>query len=137
MAKKKAKSDLSNEEKKTLIDWKHPLLTIKKQCQLLALPCSTAYHETVDIEPSKEEIDIKNAIDFIHFKEPSCGVRRIKNELHKKGFIHIGRRLVKRYMMEMDIVCFYPGPNLSKRSKQAKTYPYLLRHLDINRPNQV
>jgi len=40
-------------------------------------------------------------------------------------------------MMEMDIVCFYPGPNLSKRAKAAKTYPYLLRNLEINQPNQV
>ncbi len=40
-------------------------------------------------------------------------------------------------MNEMDIVAFYPGPNLSKRAKIAKTYPYLLRHLSIERPNQV
>lgn len=37
----------------------------------------------------------------------------------------------------MDIVAFYPGPNLSKSAKMAKTYPYLLRHLSIERPNQV
>lgn len=40
-------------------------------------------------------------------------------------------------MQEMDIVAFYPGPNLSKRAKQAKTYPYLLRNLAITKPNQV
>lgn len=120
-----------------MIDWKHPFLTIKKQCQLLALPRSTAYHETVDIAPSQDEINIKNAIDRIHFDEPAYGVRRIRNELRKLGFHQVGRRLVRRYMMEMDIVCFYPGPNLSKRAKASKTYPYLLRYLDINRPNQV
>jgi putative transposase len=37
----------------------------------------------------------------------------------------------------MDIAAFYPGPNLSKRAREARTYPYLLRNLDINRPNQV
>lgn len=120
-----------------MIDWENSPLTIKRQCELIDLPRSSAYHKIVDIQPSQEEIDIKNAIDFIHFNEPSYGVRRIKNELHKKGFTHVGRRLVKRYMDEMDIVCFYPGPNLSKRAKQSKTYPYLLRNLDINRPNQV
>lgn len=120
-----------------MIDWKHPFLTIKKQCKLLALPRSTAYHEAVTIEPSQDEINIKNAIDHIHFKEPAYGVRRIRNELHKQGFLQVGRRLVRRYMLEMDIVCFYPGPNLSKRAKAAKTYPYLLRNLKINRPNQV
>jgi hypothetical protein len=40
-------------------------------------------------------------------------------------------------MEEMCIHVFYPGPNLSKRAKKARTYPYLLRKLDINRPNQV
>ena len=40
-------------------------------------------------------------------------------------------------MEEMDIIAFYPGPNLSKRMKQSKTYPYLLRNLAIERANQV
>ena len=40
-------------------------------------------------------------------------------------------------MDEMDIHVFYPGPNLSKRDKKAKVYPYLLRNLKIDRPNQV
>lgn len=63
-------------------------------------------------------------------------MRRIRNELLKQGF-KLGRRLVKRYMTEMDIAAFYPGPNLSKRARDARTYPYLLRNLDINKPNQV
>lgn len=49
----------------------------------------------------------------------------------------MGRRLVKRYMAEMDIATFYLGPNLSKRAREARTYPYLLRNLDITRPNQI
>lgn len=103
---------------------------------MLDLPRSTAYHVSVEIKPSQDEIDIKNVIDRIHYQEPSYGVRRIKNELLKLGF-KVGKRLVKRYMQEMDIVAFYPGPNLSKRAKESKTYPYLLRNLKINRSNQV
>lgn len=120
-----------------MIDWNNCKLTVKRQCELIGLSRSTAYHKPVVIKPSKDEIAIKNAIDQIHFKEPAYGVRRIRNELYILGFHCIGRRLVKRYMQEMDITVFYPGPNLSKRAKQSKTYPYLLRHLDINRPNQV
>jgi putative transposase len=103
---------------------------------LLKLPRSTAYHVPIEIQPSQDEVDIKNAIDRIHYKEPSYGVRRIQNELIKQGF-NVGRRMVKRYMKEMDIIAFYPGPNLSKRAKMSKTYPYLLRNLPITRPNQV
>ena len=120
-----------------MIEWKNTQITIKHQCELLDLPRSTAYHTPVEIVPSGDEIAIKNAIDRIHYKEPSYGVRRIKNELHKLGYSSVGRRLVKRYMQEMDIYAFYPGPNLSKRAKTAKLYPYLLRNLEINRSNQV
>jgi putative transposase len=90
----------------------------------------------VEIVISSDEIAIKNAIDKIHYKEPAYGVRRIRNELKKLG-LNLGKRLIRRYMEEMCINVFYPGPNLSKRDKQARTYPYLLRKLDINRPNQV
>jgi putative transposase len=120
-----------------LIEWKNTQITIKHQCELLDLPRSTAYHTPVEIVPSGDEIAIKNAIDRIHYKESSYGVRRIKNELHKLGYTSVGRRLVKRYMQEMDIYAFYPGPNLSKRARAAKLYPYLLRNLEINRSNQV
>lgn len=120
-----------------MIEWVDSKLTIKHQCELLDLPRSRAYHIPVEIVTSDDEIAIKNAIDRIHYKEPSYGVRRIKNELNNLGFKTVGRRLVKRYMREMDIYAFYPGPNLSKRAKAAKLYPYLLRNLVINRSNQV
>lgn len=119
-----------------MIEFRNPDISVRHQCNLLGLPRSTAYHKSREKIPSQDEIQIKNTIDRIHYKEPSFGVRRIRNELQKLGY-PVGRRLVKRYMNEMDIVAFYPGPNLSKRAKMAKTYPYLLRHLSIERPNQV
>lgn len=137
MVKKKAQTGFGNEEKKDLIDFYGSDLTVKHQCELIDLPRSTAYHKPVEIKPSQEEIDIKNAIDRIHYKEPSYGVRRIRKHLHDLGYTKVGKRRIRRYMQEMNIVAFYPGPNLSKRAKQAKTYPYLLRNLEINRPNQV
>lgn len=136
MVKKKARTGFTNEEKKSLIEFKDSKLTVKHQCELIDLPRSTAYHVPVEVQPSEDEINIKNVIDEIHYREPSYGVRRIRNQLVKQGF-RIGRRLVKRYMEEMDIVAFYPGPNLSKRAKMSKTYPYLLRNLPITKPNQV
>lgn len=137
MVKKKAQTGFGNEEKKRLIDFNNSGITVKHQCELIDLPRSTAYHKPVEVKPSQEEIDIKNVIDRIHYKEPAYGVRRIRVELHKLGFTKVGKRRIRRYMHEMNIVAFYPGPNLSKRAKQAKTYPYLLRNLAITRPNQV
>jgi putative transposase len=104
---------------------------------VLDLPRSTAYYQSkATTSPFQEEIDIKNAIDRIHYDEPSFGCRRIRNELKKLGF-NIGRKLTRRYMEEMGIIAFYPGPNLSKRDAKARTYPYLLRGVPITRVNQV
>ncbi|SFL26016.1 putative transposase [Paenibacillus sp. 1_12] len=79
---------------------------------------------------------MKNAIDRIHYVEPSYGCRRICYELGKLGF-NMGRKRTRRYMQEMGIVAFYPGPNLSKRDLKARTYPYLLRGVPITHVNQV
>ena len=49
----------------------------------------------------------------------------------------VGRRKTGRHMREMDITPIYPKMNLSKRMKQAKVCPYLLRNAVIDRPNQA
>jgi putative transposase len=125
------------EEKKALVDFDNQERSVKHQCELLALPRSTAYYPIKVFEPDQEEIDIKNAIDRIHFDEPAYGCRRIKNELNKLGFTGVGKRRTRRYMEEMGIIAFYPGPNLSKRDLEERTYPYLLRGVSIIRVNQV
>lgn len=104
---------------------------------VLDLARATAYYKQVEIKPSQEEVNIKNTIDVIHYKEPAYGVRRIRDEHRKLGFTKIGKCLIRRYMHEMGIVAFYPGPNLSKRDQKAKVHPYLLRYMKIERPNQV
>lgn len=136
MVKKKASAGIRYEEKKALIDFDGTGPTVKKQCELIGLPRSSAYTKPKKHSPSQEEIDIKNAIDEIHYKEPSYGSRRVRNRLLDKNF-NIGRAKVRRYMAEMGITAFYPGPNLSKRAKAAKVFPYLLRNIGITRPNQV
>lgn len=125
------------EEKRALIEFGTNEISVKHQCKLLDLSRSTAYYSIKIHQPSQEEIDIKNAIDRIHFDEPAYGSRRIHRELHGLGFTKIGLKLTRRYMREMGIVAFYPGPNLSKRDLQERTYPYLLRSVSITHRNQV
>lgn len=124
------------EEKKELIEFENSELSIKRQCELLDLSRSTAYYPVQIKQPTQEEIDIKNAIDQLHFNEPSYGCRRIQQKLDGLGFT-IGLKRTRRYMQEMDIVAFYPGPNLSKRDLRERTYPYLLRNVGITHRNQV
>jgi putative transposase len=92
-------------------------------------------------KPKQEEIEyeelIKSRIDYWHTKMCYLGVRRLKKKLEKEDKLIVGRRLIKRYMDEMGIYAVYPKPNLSRRDKQNKIYPYLLRNISIDKPNQV
>lgn len=126
------------EDKKALINFGgDKVISVQRQCDLLDLARSTAYNPIKVHRPSQREIAIKNAIDRIHYDEPAYGCRRIRKELNRLGFTEIGIKRTRRYMREMGIIAFYPGPNLSKRDLQERTYPYLLRNVSICRRNQV
>lgn len=105
-----------------------------EQTALLGLNRSSLYYQPV--EPSAEEIAIKHRIDKIYTDYPFYGSRRISVQLCREG-LPVSRPRVQRYMREMGIAGIAPGPNLSKRTAAHKVYPYLLRGLKINRPNQV
>jgi putative transposase len=111
-------------------------LSVARQSQLLDVNRTSVYY--VPVEPDRErENAIKNRLDYWHTKMPYMGVRKLRNRLQKQDGLKVGRKLIKRYMDEMGIYAVYPKPNLSKRSKQHKIYPYLLRNLDIDRVNHV
>lgn len=113
-------------------------LSIERQCELLGLPRSSYYYEVP--QPTAEEIALKeaimNEIDYWHSRQPAMGVRKLRTKLREKS-LQVGRKLIKKYMEEMGIYAVYPKPNLSKRNKQHKLYPYLLRNMNIFLPNQV
>lgn len=113
-------------------------LSIERQCELLGLPRSSYYYEVP--QSTAEEIALKeaimNEIDYWHSRQPAMGVRKLRTKLREKS-LQVGRKLIKKYMEEMGIYAVYPKPNLSKRNKQHKIYPYLLRNMNIFLPNQV
>lgn len=92
-------------------------------------------------EPTTEEKEceekLKARLDFWHTKQCYLGVRSLKKKLKKEDGIDVGRKLIKRYMDEMGIYAVYPKPNLSKRGKEFKHFPYLLKNKHIFMPNQV
>lgn len=75
-------------------------------------------------------------IDEIHINRPFLGVRRIKDALRALEY-RVNHKRVRRLMGKIGIEAIYPKPNLSKANKEHKVYPYLLRKLKINKPNQV
>lgn len=109
-------------------------LSVKKQCRLLELPRSTAYYKPVEI--SQADLNLMRLIDEIHLKYPFAGSRRIRDFLTESGH-KVGRRHVRTLMKKMGIETLYRKPNLSQRHKKHPIYPYLLRDIDVVRPNQV
>ena len=120
-------------ERKNTVQEIHPL-SISRQCRLLSLHRSSYYYQAV--ETQDDEFILMRWIDEIHIKRPFLGVRRITDELHAAG-CRVNRKKVGRLMRKMDIQAIYPKPNTSKKHPQNKVYPYLLRNLSIDRPNQV
>lgn len=87
------------------------------------------------VGPSPAEIAAKHRIDEIYTAHPYYGSRRITAVLSKE--IPISRPTVQHYMREMGIQGISPGPNLSKPGAEHQVFPYLLRSVSIERPNQV
>ncbi len=115
---------------------KEDKLPVTRQCELLEVNRTSVYYTPA--EPDRDlENTVKNRLDYWHTKMPYLGVRKLRDKLQKEDHLPVGRKLIKRYMDEMGIYAMCPKPNLSKRNKQHKIYPYLLRNLDINRTNQV
>lgn len=89
------------------------------------------------VTPTEElELEIKAVIDTLHTDNPAWGARQMTAQLNARGY-KIGRKKTRRYMTEMAIDPIYPKMNLSKRKHNSVILPYLLKNVDIVRPNQA
>jgi len=116
---------------------RHPGLTVTRQAELLEVSRTGAYqalHEEKHVD--SKTISLMHRIDALYTAYPYYGSRRMVAALFRDGII-VNRKRVRRIMREMGIEAMYPGPNLSKRLQAMYCRPYLLRHLDITRIDQV
>jgi putative transposase len=109
-------------------------LPLRTQAELLSLNRSSLY--VVPTPPSAEDVAIKHRIDEIYTERPFYGVRRITAQLRREGR-RINHKAVERHMREMGLAGVSPGPTLSKPAPGHMVYPYLLRGVTAQRPNQV
>jgi putative transposase len=121
-------------ERRALIQPDDSGLSIRRQCELLSLNRSTLYYEPAEV--SAEETALMKTIDQIFTKWPFYGSRKIVLELRRLGH-DVNRKRVQRLMRVMGLQALVPGPHTSRPHPEHKVYPYLLRRLDITRPNQV
>lgn len=109
-------------------------LSIKEQCGLLDLPRSSYYYHPRPETPLN--LELMKKIDEIHTKHITWGSRKIRDFLRNEGY-KVNRKRIQRLMRKMQIEVLFPKKNLSKRDQNHRVYPYLLRNLEITRPNQV
>jgi putative transposase len=116
-----------------MIDRTHEL-SLTKQALLLNISRGIIYYEP---EPtSAADLAVMRRIDELHLELPFAGSRMLRDMLAAEGS-RMGRRHVTTLMQKMCIEAVYRRPNTSKPVPGHKIYPYLLRKLTIDRPNQV
>ena len=120
-------------ERRALVDGDDPLPVVR-QCRLLGISRSTAYYRPQGL--SEDDLALMRQIDEIHLEFPFYGNRRIRDELRDRGH-RINRKRVQRLMRLMGLVALYPKPRTSMPGVGHKVYPYRLRGLAIEGPNQV
>jgi putative transposase len=130
----KKNQDLSIEQMRGKIEFLYDKISVSRQCELLGLSRATLYYQSRGI--NEYNLKIMRLIDEQYLNTPFYGSRRMTALLQRKGY-DVNRKRIRRLMVLMGIQAIYPGPNLSKACKEHEIYPYLLRELDINRPNQV
>jgi putative transposase len=79
---------------------------------------------------------LMRAIDEEYIEHPYYGRRRMTIEMKKRGFF-VGQKKVRTAMRVMGLEAIYPKPNLSAANRAHKKFPYLLRDLVVERPNQA
>ena len=109
-------------------------LSVRRQCRLLSLARSNFYYQLKG--ESAENLRFMELIDKQFLETPWYGSRQMARYMQRHGH-KCGRHRVRRLMRLMRLVPIYQTPSTSKKHPQHKIYPYLLRELTIDRPNQV
>lgn len=109
-------------------------LSIRRQCELLDLSRSTYYY--LPAQESEENLELMRVIDRQYTETPFFGRRQMTSFLRLKGW-EVSEKRVRRLMRLMCLQGLAPGGPTSKPHPEHRVYPYLLRRLVIERPNQV
>lgn len=125
----KKKVPNSVEGKRRWIEPAHTELSLVRQCELLGLARSSCYDQPQG--ESSENLALMRQIDAHYLRAPFFGSRRMSMHLG------VGRERVQRLMRLMGLMAIYPNRRTTWPTAGHKIYPYLLRNVAIERPNQV
>jgi putative transposase len=120
--------------KRALVETGVEGLSVARQCELLDLARSSLYHKPCGESPMN--LTLMRLIDAQYLKTPTYGVPRMTAQLRRDGWT-VNPKRVRRLMRLMNLEAVYPKPRLSGRNPEHRVFPYLLRSMKIDRPNQV
>jgi putative transposase len=117
-----------------IVDNNNRQLSLKRQCELLELARSSLYYRSIRDDTYNEQF--MRLIDEQYTKTPFYGIRRMTAWLQIQGH-EVNHKRVARLMGLMGLEAVYPKPKLSVPAQGHKTFPYLLRGVEIAHPDQV
>jgi putative transposase len=125
---------MSRSARKAMIQRGHPDLSLSQQCSVLSISRSSFYYAAQG--ESLENLALMRRIDALFLKYPFYGSRQMARQLRREG-VCVGRHRVRRLMRLMGLQAIYQAPRTSDPHPEHRIYPYLLRDMVIDRPNQV
>jgi len=120
--------------RRKMIDRQESPISICHQCELLGVARSSLYY--TPSKASNKDLQLMEMLDKLYLEDPTRGTRRMSHELQKKGH-KVGRCHVRSLMQIMRLKTVYCRPRTTIIDPSRYKYPYLLRNLEIQKPNHV
>jgi putative transposase len=120
--------------KRNQIEPDYPNISIRRQCELMGLNRASYYYQAATETPLN--LELMRLIDEQYMKTPYYGYRKMTIYLQQAGY-HVNPKRIRRLLRKMDLMAIYPKPRTTISAPENKVYPYLLRGVQITRPNQV
>lgn len=117
-----------------MIEADHPRLSVARQCALVSISRSAFYYRPAGETPLN--LALMRLIDEVFLETPWYGSRQMARHLRRQGYT-VGRKRVRRLMARMGLAAIDQQPRTTVPHPEHRTYPYLLRGLRIERPDQV
>ncbi len=122
-------------ERSELVEKRNPKLSMRRQCKLVSVARSSIDYQRVG--ESEADRALKRLLDKIYLDDPCLGTRRLVTILMRDYDLKANRKRLRRLRREMGVEAIWCKPRTSIPDDLHRKYPYLLRKLKIDRPNQV
>lgn len=126
---------MSTTERRQKVVKSHPRLSLAQQCKILNIHRSGLYYKPKSESPLN--LGLMKAIDAQFLEHPYYGVERMTDYLNLDLGYHVNVKRIRRLYRIMGLQTVYRKPKTTIRDPKSYKYPYLLKELVIDRPNQV